>query len=70
MTAQLKASIADGDEVARGFFGRGGFRLQTGTTGNGQRQRQRGSFDEIPAGSGSAAHNDWMQQNMDVLLPE
>jgi hypothetical protein len=70
MTVQLKASVADGNEVARVFFGRGGFRLQAATAGDGQRQRQRGGFDEVPAGSGSAAHNDWMQQNMDVLRLE
>jgi hypothetical protein len=70
MAAQLKTSIADGDEVIRDSFGRGGFRPQAGTAGDCQRQRQRGGFDEVPAGSVSAAHNDWMQQNMDVLRLE
>jgi hypothetical protein len=58
MAMQLKASVADGDEVGRALFGRGGFRRQTATAGDGQRQRQRGGFDEVPAGSVSAAHND------------
>jgi hypothetical protein len=62
MAMQFKASFADGDEVARVLFGRGGFRRQAGTAGNGQRQRQCGGFDEVPAGSVSAAHNDWMHK--------
>ena len=57
---QFKASIAGGNKVVRALFGRNGFRRQAGTAGNGQRQRQRGGFDEVPAGSVSAAHNDWM----------
>jgi hypothetical protein len=70
MAVQFKAAIADGDKVVCVFPGRGGFRLQTGTAGNGQRQRQCGGFDEIPAGSVSAAHNDWTRQNMDVVRLE
>jgi hypothetical protein len=70
MTVQFKAAVADGDKVVCVFPGWGGFRLLTGTAGNGQRQRQCGGFDEVPAGSVSAAHNGWMQQNMDVLRLE
>jgi hypothetical protein len=66
MAMQLKASVADRDEVTRALFGRGGFHLQAAAAGNGQRQRQRGGFNEIPAGSVSAVHNDWTRQNMDV----
>jgi hypothetical protein len=53
MAAQFKAPVADGDEIATA----GGFARQTTAAGRNQRQRQRGGFDEIPAGSISEAHN-------------
>ena len=70
---QLKASVADGDEIVRALFGGGGFRLQPATAGNSQRQRQCGGFDEVPARCVSAAHNDlmckitkWFQLNIQI----
>lgn len=60
MIAQFETAIANGDEVARLLRGGGGFWLQTVAAGRNQRQRQRGGFDEFPAGSMSVAHDGLM----------
>jgi hypothetical protein len=57
MPAQLKASVADGDKIARGFPGAGGTGWQTVAAGRNQRERQGSGFDEFPAGNRSAVHD-------------
>jgi hypothetical protein len=70
MIAQFETAIADGDEVARLFRGGGGFCLQTAAAGRNQRQRQRGGFDEFPAGSMSVAHDGLVHTLTSVKSPE